>query len=400
MSGFVYASGGSAEFNETFGKALEGYAAEVRKALVRRGSRNALAGLVLCGGYGRGEGAVCRRPVPGRPGEILETAYNDVDILPVAKAAGIQALAEALADCESLRRDFEERWHADLDIGRPVEAHALSRFPASLMWIEVARGHRVLEGPEDLFLGAVSFDPDAPVPVSEAARLLLNRGTGLLMAAMKARGNPPAAYDTGDPDFIRRNWMKSRLAIGDALAIAAGCHVTPISGKLGSFVAGRAGILGLLYRAFPAGIADEGSGPGSTIQTCIAEAEDDYRVGVGFKLSPDAFPSDPSLADLEREAALWLRVFVATESARTGLPFRDSGDYCAWKGLREPAEHRGLRALVRNFAHNLRNRRLSPLYPREGLYRRLPLLLAMTARGESVPENLAEPFLETWKRFN
>ncbi len=400
MSGFSYSSGGSAEFNNAFGAALDRYASEVRKALVRKGAGDALAGLVLCGGYGRGEGAVCRRPVPGRTGEFIETAYNDIDILPVARSGGVPALAGALADCERSRLDFEERWSADLDIGRPVEAEALRRLPASLMWIEVARGHRVMEGPEDLFLGAISFDPDAPVPVQEAARLLLNRGTGLLMAAMKACGEPPSSYDTGDPDFIRRNWMKSRLAIGDALAIAAGCHVTPVSGKLESFVSGRAGIRGVLSRAFAGGVEHGGADSKTALEACLTAAEEDYAAGIRFKLSPDSFPSEPTIRELEREASLWLTVFVATESARTGLSFPDSGSYSAWTGLREPAEHSGVRALARNLAHNLRGRRLSALYPRERLYRTLPLLISMTARGDTVPKELAEPFLETWKRFN
>lgn len=418
----MYAASGSAAFNRDFGKALSEYAASIKS---RAG--DALAGLVLCGGYGRGEGAVARRPSPDDPNVIVETGYNDVDILPVAESGGIPRLTEALASCEEERKQFELRWQVDLDIGRPLERGALATLPASLMWIEVARGHLVLEGKKDLFSSSISFSPDVPVPPVEAARLLVNRGTGLLIAARKAAGQPPSAYDCSDPDFVRRNWMKCRLALGDAACIAAGCHVTPVEDKAEAFVRAKPKLVILLSRA-----------PGrrdSSGKELFAELEREYRAGIAFKLDPDSQPDIPAPALLATQAALWLDLFLATESARGGRTFSGVVEYALWNGVREVAENSGMRNLARNLVKNLARRKFSFRYPREELYRRLPLLLEPQARsirlsdpglkGSKHPERQfsgraaadsasrvtvkttngdigqeIESYLELWKRYN
>ena len=66
-----------------------------------------------------------------------------------------------------------------------------------------------------------------PLPAIEGARLLLNRGAGLLWAMRVVQGHesPP------DVDFVRRNYWKCALALGDALLIAHQRYSTPYSGR-------------------------------------------------------------------------------------------------------------------------------------------------------------------------
>src|SRR6185436_123023 len=56
------------------------------------------------------------------------------------------------------------------------------------------------------------------IPPAEATRLLMNRGTGLLLAEQRLS----SGLDSTDADFVGRNIAKAQLALGDAVLTSFG----------------------------------------------------------------------------------------------------------------------------------------------------------------------------------
>lgn len=159
-------------------------------------------GLVLGGGYGRGEGGVTQ-------GHSL---YNDLDFF-VFLEAPESSFPGLLKRLEPISQQFSERAGIDVDFTLRTAAR-LRLDTRRLMVQELLRGHVVL-APDEFSLmswaGLSEYSADA-IPVGEAARLLMNRGMGLLMAAR------PSA--TGS--FVLRNINKAVLGAGDARLVASG----------------------------------------------------------------------------------------------------------------------------------------------------------------------------------
>ncbi|MEI6385408.1 MAG: glycosyltransferase [Spirochaetota bacterium] len=365
------AAGGSATFNTRLASALAGIAVQLDSS-----SGGALAGLVLCGGYGRGEGSVVRSP------EGKEFAWNDVDLLPVAKPGRVAALKEALSTSQALEEAFRAEFRADLDLGRPIDEEGIRALPPVLLWLETARGHRVIGGEPELFARNIGFDPATRPGAIEAEKLLLNRGSGLLMALAKAAARPVNSYDCSDPDFTRRNAAKCQLALGDALLMAAGCYETAVAAKEAAFRGAERAIRKLL--------GDEADR--------YPEMAAAYAAGIAFKRDPGIMGSDPS--NLSSLAGLWLLVFATVESARSGRPWPGAEAFNQTNYILERVEHRGPRALARNLLHNARRGSLSLRYPRELLFREATVLLEMAARGKLPEGARMEDFIGLWKRYN
>lgn len=152
--------------------------------------------VVLGGGYGRGEGGVT---IDGKP-------YNDFDffVIPNEKIS-VNVFAQ-----------ISQKWHdvlgIDIDfyIADMCEMH---RNVSTLMMQELFAGYYVIYGDKKVFSG-VPLIPFGQLPWREGARLLLNRGTGLLLSRRKIQ-------DRVDQEFIRRNIHKAALGCGDALLIAS-----------------------------------------------------------------------------------------------------------------------------------------------------------------------------------
>lgn len=164
------------------------------------------AGLVLGGGYGRGEGGAW----DGRPSNDLD--FFVLSDLPEAR------LGEIAQRLEPVSKDFTERLGVDVDFTvRTASRIRLDR--RRLMVQELLRGHVVL-APTGFNLSAWAGIEELPaeeVPVSEAARLLMNRGMGLVLAAARLRSATPTAEDL---QFIIRNINKAVLGAGDVRLIA------------------------------------------------------------------------------------------------------------------------------------------------------------------------------------
>ncbi len=164
-----------------------------------------LAGVVLGGGYGRGEGGVieeCR-------------LSNDLDFFAItedgASAAEIAAIAAAL---EPISKEWTAKIGIDVDFTVRTPWR-IKHDEERLMIQELVRGYFDVAGKKgDVLFSAIRRIDASEVPWMEAARLLMNRGMGLMLAHGEM-GNGERGRD-----FIDRNINKCVLGAGDARLVA------------------------------------------------------------------------------------------------------------------------------------------------------------------------------------
>ena len=168
-----------------------------------------LLGVVLGGGYARGEGGV----VDGK------RLYNDLDFYVVAdeksRAVDFERIAAAL-------RPVSKKWTAalgvDVDFSPPKTPWRIRHDEERLMIQELVHGWCDVAGrPGEELFADVARRPPETLPLMEAVRLLVNRGAGLLLAA-------EAAGDPARRGFFARNVNKCILGCGDANLIARGSY--------------------------------------------------------------------------------------------------------------------------------------------------------------------------------
>lgn len=166
-----------------------------------------LGGVVLGGGYGRGEGGVFEDNGPQNP-----HLSNDLDFYVVtvenASSADIEAIARTL---EPISLKWSEKLGIDVDFCTPKTPWRIKHDQERLMIQELVHGYFNVAGKkgEELFKDIARLQPSA-LPWTEAIRLLVNRGAGLLLCTEPGR----------DDVFIVRNINKCILGIGDARLIA------------------------------------------------------------------------------------------------------------------------------------------------------------------------------------
>jgi hypothetical protein len=354
----TYSEHGSKEFNDGLHRSLEQIADEVQSALAGN-----LVALILGGGYGRGEGGVIRTGTQEMP-------YNDLDFVVVVNSKS-KLPTEKL---RTISNKFGQLLSIHVDFSRPLTLSEIERWPCTLMWQDLLLGHVVLKGQSDVLEQHAPPGLRQPLPAVEATRLLLNRGAGLLWALRVQLGTeqPP------DRDFVRRNYYKCALSLGDALLITYRRYTTQYRG--------RDEILDGLIRDEP--------------QLTPLDLKELYREALTFKFTPDSVTA-PAFNEQELKllAQKWGEVFLAIERMRSGIAFKSLKDYVDWKGIREKDQH-SVSSVGRNVARNLQMKRLSWRYPREGLYRSLPGLLGLVREVNQDWPKESHDFLEIWKRFN
>lgn len=169
----------------------------------------------LGGSYGRGDGGVRQ----DRENGVL---YNDLDLFVFAEkkpVAGTDALLKEIA------RSYKNRLKVDVDFSRIMTVQDIRNNAQRLMMQELKRGYVLICG-KDLLEEHLLEIPAENLPYSEACRLLLNRGMGLLLAADKLASN------SADTDFILRNLYKAILGAWDAILIASGNYQWKIGDRL------------------------------------------------------------------------------------------------------------------------------------------------------------------------
>jgi len=232
----------------------------------------------------------------------------------------------------------------------------------------------VIDGPEDILeKNAPPYLRD-PLPMIEASKLTLNRGAGLLWAILCEQG----VEELPDKDFIRRNYYKTALAIGDALLIAYKMHKTPYTGRDARLIK-------------------------------LAEKEKDvenigitslYTDALEFKFRPDSFNDfSPQKSDLKALSELWKNIFLHIESMRTNHKWISVSEYSAWGGIREKNQNT-INKWPRNLIQNLMYGKLSLRYPREGLFRKIPILLCSPPSATQNWVEECRKFMEVWNKFN
>lgn len=330
---------GSAELEQHLRKVC----ADVRdgvRAIIPEGR---LEGLVLAGGYGRGEGGVLRTEAGDEP-------YNDLEFFVFVKGItffndrryrqALHKLGERLTPQAGIEVEFKILSLAKLRGSEP-----------SMFYYDLIMGHRWLIGDDDLF-GSCDHHRDAfKIPLHEATRLLFNRCSGLLYAKERLqRGD----FTDADADFVARNIAKVKLALGDVWLTMHGAYHWSCGERLKR--------LRELTGDWAARIVRH------------------HQAGVNFKLRPQKATAAMKAALMEEwqemtDAAglLWLRL----EGKRLRCTFRTMQEYAeadqslcpersAWKNTPVNLRAFGVRGLLSPFANR---------YPRERLLRALSLLL-------------------------
>ena len=192
-----------------------------------------LLGVVLGGGYGRGEGGVKSGKLGVESGElrVKSELSNDLDFFAIAE--GDAPEAEIVASIDAALKPISEKWTASLgvDVDFAVKTRwRLKHDEERIMVQELVRGYFDVAGEKgDRLFAGIEQRPAEALPWMEAARLLMNRGMGLLLAKCRIEnveckiGGASAVesrMSVEDRNFINRNINKCILGIGDARLVA------------------------------------------------------------------------------------------------------------------------------------------------------------------------------------
>jgi hypothetical protein len=191
---------GSADDEERIHGILE----RTTKQIVDRVGSLCLEAIVLTGGFGKGEGAVRRdQGSSGLP-------FNDIDLLLVGTRPRI-----ASSILHDLRSSLSQLLGVDfVDIGY-IRSSQFRKAEPTIFLYDLKNGSKILWGSPDILKKVPSF-ASSDLPLTEAARLFLNRGIGLLYTLLlfeRGEGGP----------ILRKNaavaWSKVVLAAGDAILL-------------------------------------------------------------------------------------------------------------------------------------------------------------------------------------
>ncbi len=196
---------------------------EVGEDISRLSSAPDIRSILLGGGYGRAEGGVFRSP------DGASHLYNDMDFFVISKDVSAARRKKIDAELGTLRRKWAGKLGIDVDFSRARTRGSLREVSNTLMFQELQAGHRLVFGTPDAF--ALLPQPDfSSIPFSEGARLLMNRGAGLLLAWPLLRGKKE--LDGEENDFVIRNIYKAVFGCGDAMLIRRKLYCAGIEARL------------------------------------------------------------------------------------------------------------------------------------------------------------------------
>jgi len=185
-----------------------------------------LAGVVLGGGYGRGEGGVKKvksEQLKVGSDKLQYSLSNDLDFFAITDDDAPEA--ETVAAIGGAIKPVAEKWTEKLgvDVDFAVKTPwRLKHDEERIMVQELVRGYYDVAGATgtSLFADIRKIDA-ADIPWMEAARLLMNRGMGLLFAMT---GHGVRGTEDGGRGFVNRNINKCVLGAGDAFLVSRGLY--------------------------------------------------------------------------------------------------------------------------------------------------------------------------------
>ena len=341
--------------------------------------------LVLIGGYARGEGGF--RHSDGKP-----EPYNDYDYFVVVGGMNHAARQTLQASLLELGLLLTARVGVEVDLA-VLKEETLPGAEYSLMHAEMLWGHKVVAG-ETAILAAMPPMPFAGLGLAEFTRLMLNRGSLLLMNRdALTRGNSKEAQQR---EQFMKYLFKAVLACGDARLAAAGQYHPSYSEK------------------WP------------RLQRLQWDGQErflpQYEMALQAKFHPhyEQYDAADLTQSLQQITDLWLDTLAHLESIRLGCDAGTWAEYASpaiCKGQSAP----GLRGLVRNVGVTVRdyglrelltNLRWSLRYPRERLISTLPGLLgapglvhdsqltkALGLAAVTGRQEMTRSYLEQWHRY-
>lgn len=173
-----------------------------------------LVTLVLLGGYGRGEGGIVERDGVLKP-------HNNFDFclifeqLPLSQRGAMEALAHELS------RQLPEKLCVGCDFSL-LDLDYLKHAPPLIIWFDMKNAHKVIWGPLDV----LQIMPDrtaSDIPLADAARLLLNRGTLFVInqAILQQRRDN---LSRADKETMIKHIVKGIIGYGDSVLLARGAY--------------------------------------------------------------------------------------------------------------------------------------------------------------------------------
>ena len=336
-----------------------------------------LEGILLGGGYGRGEGGVLKTINDDQP-------YNDLEFYVFVHGNAILAerkfrhplheLGEKLSPAAGLEVEF-----------KVLTLEKLRRSAPSMFYYDLLAGHRWQLGDDTLLAGCEHHRDAAKIPLHEATRLLMNRCSGLLYSAERLARKD---FGEAEADFVGRNLAKTQLAFGDVVVAANGQYHWSCRERHTRLTKLSA------VENLP-----------------LADLVRHHATGVEFKLHPTrSTEMREALAVRHAElSALGKQLWLWLESKRLGTNFSSPRDYAFFAVNLCPET-----ASLRNRLVNLRAFGAGGLvcgrYPRERLFRALALLLWEQNEFEKVRSELktnavdfaglVSTYENLWKRFN
>ena len=336
-----------------------------------------LEGVLLGGGYGRGEGGAMKTPVGDLP-------YNDLEFYVFIRGNSILAerklrhplheLGERLSPVAGLEVEF-----------KVLTLDKLRRSAPSMFYYDLVAGHRWQLGDDALLAGCEHHRHAQKIPLHEATRLLFNRCSGLLYSLERLRRND---FGDSEADFVGRNLAKAQLAFGDVLLAAHGQYHWSCRERH-ERLAKLSGAENLP----------------------LADLVRHHAAGVEFKLHPArSTESRETLSARHAElSGLGKKLWLWLEAKRLGTGFSSPRDY-AFSARNFCPETSSLRNRLVNFRAFGAGGLACARYPRERLFRALALLLWEQIDVEKVRSELRTTAMDfaglvstyenLWKRFN
>ncbi len=166
-----------------------------------------LKGIVLGGGYGRGEGGVLLK-------NNQEVLFNDFDFFVfISNNLNSKKNNFIKKKLSYLHEKLSTEIGIHVDFSDPYPEAFISSTPFTLLWYELKFGYEIIFGNKNLLDQMPSFIGEE-IHLYEAMKLLLNRGSGLILAREKLSNLK--FNDTENLEFVIRNCMKAIMALGDS----------------------------------------------------------------------------------------------------------------------------------------------------------------------------------------